>query len=406
MNLYDWNGGVLVSDHPLEGFESVDAGTRRDVPVYRLNHRLSRRDRVRFRMNHSSQWSLESEDVSILNRGEEPSLPEWIRDAINGGRTVSINGAHPDWRHPLAQWPERWRVNLVGLGDVGGILLSGLRLLGSPDITRLGIYDPDNEKVQRWRRELGQICFPFEPETDMSVEPVELGNLFDCDLFIFCASRGVPAVGSTLKDVRTVQFEGNSAILAPYVRQACEKGFKGIFAVVSDPVDHLSRFVLEEALRFSPETGGLKPEQVRGYGLGVMNGRARWYASQDRKFAEYLHDGRAYGPHGNGLIIANSISRYSKEKTRALTALTENANHEVRNSGFKPYVAPALSSGAISILKTVRGQWHYSAVSLGGTFMGCCNRISYGYQETEALELPTELMQELWSTYKYLGEPL
>lgn len=98
-------------------------------------------------------------------------------------------------------------------------------------------------------------------------------DLFDCDMFVFCASRSVPEVGSNVTDVRMIQYESNSKIIEPYARMAREKGFKGIFAVVSDPVDQLCYRVyhssnIDENGKFDGK--GLQAEQVRGYGLGVM----------------------------------------------------------------------------------------------------------------------------------------
>ena len=56
----------------------------------------------------------------------------------------------------------------------------------------------------------------------------------------------------------------------------------------------------------------------------------------------------------------------------------------MREIGFKPYVAPALSSGALSILLTLRGEWHCGSVFLDGIFMGCKNRYTPAGVETEA----------------------
>ena len=63
----------------------------------------------------------------------------------------------------------------------------------------------------------------------------------------------------------------------------------------------------------------------------------------------------------------------------------------VRELGFKPYVAPAMSSGAISLLLTLRGEWHYGSVFLGGAFMGCKTRMTAMGQQTECLPLPDAL---------------
>ncbi|MFR1616507.1 MAG: hypothetical protein ACLSUM_03795 [Dysosmobacter welbionis] len=41
------------------------------------------------------------------------------------------------------------------------------------------------------------------------------------------------------------------------------------------------------------------------------------------------------------------------------------ANLRIRELGFKPYVAPAISSGAMQLLLTLRRSWHCSSVALG-----------------------------------------
>ena len=73
------------------------------------------------------------------------------------------------------------------------------------------------------------------------------------------------------------------------------------------------------------------------------------------------------------------------EVSRELTHRTVTANLVMREIGFKPYVAPALSSGALSILLTLRGAWHCGSVFLDGIFMGCKNRYTPAGVETELL---------------------
>ena len=68
---------------------------------------------------------------------------------------------------------------------------------------------------------------------------LEQDELFDCDMFVFCASKpGVPPVGAA-GDVRMAQLEANSQLVGIYADMAVKAGFGGIFAVVSDPVDPL-----------------------------------------------------------------------------------------------------------------------------------------------------------------------
>lgn len=84
----------------------------------------------------------------------------------------------------------------------------------------------------------------------------------------------------------------------------------------------------------------------------------------------FLTEGRAFGPHGNDLVIANSIEHYDDALSKELTELTITANLKTRALGFKPYIAPALSSGTISLLLTLQGKWHYSSNYLGGVYLG------------------------------------
>ena len=50
-----------------------------------------------------------------------------------------------------------------------------------------------------------------------------------------------------------------------------------------------------------------------------------------------IDEGRAYGPYGQGLIIANSVANYNDEKSKRLTELALTANIKAREYGFKPY---------------------------------------------------------------------
>ena len=318
------------------------------------------------------------------------------------------------------------RVNILALGDVGATLLLGLKILGGGIISRIGIYDVNRDMMSRYEMEMNQIGWPFGIKNLPEVVCLDEEDLFDCDMFVFCASKAVPPVGAA-GDVRMMQLEANSKIVSYYGRMAGEKGFKGIFAVVSDPVDPLCKAALL-ASGYSGPSGtsshsgrpglfgasgpsgrpGLAPGQVRGYGLGVMNKRAEYYAAGDPRFASYLTEGRAFGPHGQDLVIANSISNYDDEISRQLTELTVSANLKVRELGFKPYIAPALSSGAISLLQTLKGEWNYSSVYIGsgtkGAFLGIKNRIDWesGRVLAEDLPLPRKLYERIEKAYRNL----
>ena len=85
---------------------------------------------------------------------------------------------------------------------------------------------------------IGQETLIRLPEANTPEE-----ELFDCDLFLFTASRGVPPVSSGISDVRMAQFEANREIIRTYARKARESRFQGMFCQISDPVDLLCREV-------------------------------------------------------------------------------------------------------------------------------------------------------------------
>lgn len=292
--------------------------------------------------------------------------------------------------------PERpVKVNLLALGDVGATLLLGLKTLGGDIIDTIGIFDVNPDVMARYEIEMNQVGWPFGQRRTPEVVCLAQEELFDCDMFIFCASKAIPPIGTT-GDVRMMQLEANSKIVSIYAKMAAERNYKGIFAVVSDPVDNLCKAALDAS--------GLDPAQIKGYGLGVMNKRAEYYAQRYERFGSYLGAGRAFGPHGRDLVIANSIENYDDELSRELTELTVEANLRVRELGFKPYIAPALSSGAISILLTLSGEWNYSSVYLGEAFLGMKNRINKEKNviEVEDLPLPQKLFERIERAYENL----
>lgn len=275
------------------------------------------------------------------------------------------------------------RLTLVGLGDVGGTLLTALKLLGR-EIGEIAVYDPNEALCRRYELELNQVLELPSPRITLANPQ----RLFDCDLFLFTASRGVPPVGAA-GDMRMVQFEKNRDMLKAYSRMAREQDFRGLFCQISDPVDLLARAVFLQSNR--DEAGnydfmGLLPEQIVGFGLGVMKARADYMA---RRLGADCPRLAAYGPHGAGLVIANDPVDYDPALSERLTALTVGANMEVRELGFKPYIAPALSSACLSILRLIRGEPFYGAVAREGIYFGGRNRrVSGGYLSLEETPAP------------------
>lgn len=346
----------------------------------------------------------EREGVASLCAAPGPEgLPRELTNAIRAGRVRAVNLAHPRFEELMAPLPrpEKVRVNLLALGDVGSTLLMGLRLMGGDVISSIGICDLREGVAQRWEFELNQIQLPGPYDALPPVEIVSPEQLFDGDVFLFCASRFVPDTAVKTGDVRMAQYRLNRELAALYAQKARQARYRGLFCVVSDPVDPLCRAVLTESNRAPSgemDYQGLFSHQVRGFGLGVMNARAAYYARKDPRFASFLTEGRSFGPHGEDLVIANSIRHYDDALSRQLTEQAVRANLRMREMGFKPYAAPALSSGALSLLLCLRGRWHCSSTYLDGVFMGARNRVLPTGPELERLPLPRQLQDRLQIT--------
>lgn len=397
-NLY--KNRVLCGVEPLPG-EPMAGLPDADEILY-LFRRPPLTGRETFAVSDLDLLTAQEGPETLRSGGEAGAVPPELAGVVSVGKVRAVNAAHPRWEELLDLPPRKGkvRVHLLALGDVGSTLAMGLKLLGGDVISTLGICDMRENVPERWEFELNQIAVPFP-----QVEVVGMEELFCCDVFLFCASRFVPDTAVKDGDVRMAQYELNRELAASYARMARERRFGGLFCVVSDPVDPLCRTVLLESNK--NEAGeldyqGLFPHQVRGFGLGVMNARAAYYARRDPRFADFLIDGRTFGPHGEGLVVANSISRYDDAVSRELTEKTKRANLEMRALGYKPYAAPALSSGALSLLACLRGEWHCSSVYLDGVFMGVRNRVAPNGIEVERLPLPEALLARIRETMEQL----
>lgn len=352
--------------------------------------------------------SLKAEDGSA-EAGKKALLDEPVTAAIEAGILRAVNVSHPAAFKLLSEIPkkEKKRVHVLAIGDVGSTLLTGLHLLGGDCISTIGICDISDKVTARWEFEENQIAYPWAYDALPEVEIIQPEQLFQCDVFVFVASKGIPPVASGVKDVRMYQFENNSKIISVYAKQARRERFQGLFAVVSDPVDPLAKTAWLESNKDDHgvfDAKGLRPEQVQGFGLGVMNARAAYYAKRDLRFARFLTEGRSFGPHGQDLVVADSIEHYDDALSRELTKLTVTANLQMRAIGFKPFVAPAYSSGAISLILMLRGEWHCGSVFLGGIYMGVKNRYTAYGLETELLPLPEALYERIVTAQENLKQ--
>ena len=297
IHYYEYNGKVLASlaEQP-EWTEIHPSGASQ---IYFLTEGDPVLGRGSFRAVHPGQLA-DPMSIRVLDASRLPEFqPDAIlSEALNAGRVTVINRDRPGWERMLEPGPEgKKRVNILAMGDVGATLLMGLKLMGGDVISEIGICDISEALTARWEFEMGQVSLPWDYDSFPEVKVVSPEQLFDCDVFVFAASKGIPPVGSQVQDVRMAQFESNAALVRQYARMARRQDFNGLWAAVSDPVDPLAKTAYLESNR--DEDGnwdglGLLPEQVQGYGLGVMNARAAYYAKRDPRFADFLSEGRSF----------------------------------------------------------------------------------------------------------------
>lgn len=400
MNYYLVDGIHCAALEPLD--LPLAAAPKEGDPLVFLTQLPSQESRAKFRVTHPAQLVSLGESVAWLDPKRLPTappLPIEVLSRIAKGTLSAVNYNHPRWRsllQPTQKPDHKLRIHLVAVGDVGGTFATGLKLLGGDCIDTIGLFDLNPATVGRWVSELGQVSYCDNNPPLPKVEAIDQDALFQCDVLVFAATKTIPAVGSDVGDVRMAQLSANRELIAHYGKLARQAHFGGLFMVLSDPVDPLCRGVYQASNEDADgnwDGMGLLPEQIQGFGLGVMQARAMYCARQAGVETPELV--RSFGPHGQGLVVANDLDEYDDDLSRQLTVEVMTANLRIRDLGFKPFVAPALSSGVFQLLCAIRGQYHESSVCLGGIWFGARNRFTPYGVEVMTQTLPDALYERL-----------
>jgi len=226
MFFYKLKDKVLISQSEYNELNKISENEAKESKkiIYVLNRTSPLKSRSSFCISDSSLIFLKEEGIHLLQKSKkiDYDLPLWLIKRIKEKRVSSLNTEYPNWQDVLNyKFPSRWKVNIVGLGDVGGALLTGLRLLGGCCIESIGIYDKNINSIKRWELEANQIFCPFTAQKFPEVSRIREENIFDCDMFVFCATVGIPSLGEEQEDVRMKQFKGNSKIISDFIVQSC-----------------------------------------------------------------------------------------------------------------------------------------------------------------------------------------
>lgn len=134
MYYYKHDGNILVSKTEYKGMPLVSEqeAAVSDCPLFLLTKLDPLFSRAKHHVSSAASAFMEAEGIDMLYKSDSVSdLPQWLISRISEGKVSSINTGYPKWQELInAAVPKKWRINVIGLGDVGGILVTGLRLLG------------------------------------------------------------------------------------------------------------------------------------------------------------------------------------------------------------------------------------------------------------------------------------
>ena len=151
---------------------------------------------------------------------------------------------------------------------------------------------------------------PFAPSS-MKIYAGEYEDCADMDLVVICA--GAPQIdGETRGDL----IQSNYKLFKTIVKPVVESGFKGVFLVASNPVDVMTKVVLD--------LSGFPPERVLGTGTTLDTARLRYMMSDYFKLNPRNVHAYVIGEHGDSEFVAWSNAQISVLPVSQLESYNEN----------------------------------------------------------------------------------
>lgn len=307
--------------------------------------------------------------------------------------------AQKNWLKRSIETQSPLQIGILGLGRIGfeaakTLLVSaylGQKTGSDFQMKALNIYDDKEKKGQIM--ELKHIANSEGVEINQCQNIDEVLNASDVVLFI--ASDAVPSLNITSEqqgDVRLMQFEYNLKILKHIVEIAKKVNFTGQLVVVSDPPEHLSTAVNSSiAQRVSVDPNS--DEVIGNHQVPAMAGRLNWARAlsivretRDQELLrKFLTDGMVFGPHGPGIVVADSVTEFDAVKSEELGKRLGSINYEVRKAGKLPFDAPGINLG-LGIGELLRGETVPVSLNINGVTTGVSGRFDrqFGCYEAHA----------------------
>lgn len=227
------------------------------------------------------------------------------------------------------------KVAIVGVGMVG--MSFAYSMLNQDICDELCLIDINKERARGEAADLSH-GLPFAPSS-MKIYAGEYENCADMDLVVICA--GAPQLeGQTRRDLLQKNYKVFKTIVKPVV----ESGFKGVFLVASNPVDVMTKVVLD--------LSGFPPEKVLGTGTTLDTARLRYMMSDYFKLNPRNVHAYVIGEHGDSEFVAWSNAQISVLPVSQL----ENYNENMMSVLMK--IAVSVRDSAYEIIKAKKATYY------------------------------------------------
>lgn len=225
--------------------------------------------------------------------------------------------------NPRAQ--DSKKVAIVGVGMVG--MSFAYAMLNQNICDELCLIDINKERAEGEAMDLSH-GLPFAPSS-MKIYSGDYTDCSDMDMIVICA--GVPQLeGETRRDLLQKNYKVFKTIVKPIV----ENGFNGVFLVASNPVDVMTKVVLD--------LSGFSPERVIGSGTSLDTARLRYMIGDYFKVNPRNIHAYVMGEHGDSEFVAWSSAMISVLPIKELDSHTDQIMNEldeiavnVRDSAYK-----------------------------------------------------------------------
>lgn len=227
------------------------------------------------------------------------------------------------------------KVAVIGVGMVG--MSFAYSLLNQNICDEICLIDINKERAKGEAADLSH-GLPFAPSS-MKIYAGDYSDCTEMDLVVICA--GAPQLeGETRRDLLQKNYKVFKTIVKPVV----ESGFKGVFLVASNPVDVMTKAVLD--------LSGFPPEKVLGTGTSLDTARLRYMMSDYFKLNPRNVHAYVIGEHGDSEFVAWSNAQISVLPVSQLENYNENMMQVLMQ------IAVSVRDSAYEIIKAKKATYY------------------------------------------------